>query len=408
MRRLLIRSALWLAFALPGIAGAQSAAAPVATLAPPAAPASAASLSADAVPADAAAANRNPAALSGPPAGFVAPALPSPQDSNAQRAKSQPLNNAPFWRGVRESGVTEGITNLPGAEKGVLIQPFVQYPGSRHTNAGEAWRQVRNEWIIPYGGSLLVITLLALALFYFTRGPIGGHERHSGRLIERFTYVERAAHWANAIAFSVLAISGLVMAFGKFVLLPVTGHSLFGWLTYALKTGHNFAGPLFAVSLAIVFITFVRDNFPSRGDLNWLLRGGGLFGGGEPPSGRFNAGEKIVFWGGVFALGIVVVGSGFVLDKLLPGLAYLRPDMQLAHMIHATAAVFMMCLFLGHIYLGTIGMKGAYRAMKTGYVDEGWAEEHHSLWADDVKAGRVPAQRSQRRPPPVLPATVRH
>ncbi|CAN5890007.1 formate dehydrogenase subunit gamma [soil metagenome] len=400
MRRLLIRSALCLALVVPAVAGAQSTAAESAPT-----PASSALPAADAVPADAAA-GRNPAALSGPPAGFAAPAMPSPQDSNAQRAKSQPLNNAPFWRGVRESGVDAGITNLPGIEKGVLIQPFVQYPGSRRTNAGEAWRQVRNEWIIPYGGSLVVITLLALALFYFTRGPIGGHERRSGRLIERFTYFERAAHWSNAIAFCVLAISGLVMAFGKFVLLPLTGHSLFGWLTYALKTGHNFAGPLFAVSLVIVFATFVRDNFPSRGDLNWLLRGGGLFGGGEPPSGRFNAGEKIVFWGGVFALGIVVVSSGFVLDKLLPGLEYLRNDMQLAHMIHATAAVFMMCLFLGHIYLGTIGMKGAYSAMKTGYVDEGWAEEHHSLWADDVKAGRVPAQRSQRRPPPVLPAAA--
>ncbi len=415
MRRLLIRSAaaaaslaVMLAATLPGTATAQSAAAPAASSsqAADAADAGTTANPAGTTAAANAASASNAAALSGPPAGFVAPVMPLPEDSNAQRAKSQPLNNAPFWRGVRESGVNAGISNLPGAEKGVLIQPFVQYPGSRHTNAGEAWRQVRNEWIIPYGGSLVVITLLALALFYFTRGPIGGHERHSGRLIERFTYFERAAHWANAIAFSVLAISGLVMAFGKFVLLPLTGHSLFGWLTYALKTGHNFAGPLFAVSLVIVFITFVRDNIPSRDDLNWLARGGGLFGGGEPPSGRFNAGEKIVFWGGVFALGIVVVGSGFVLDKLLPGLAYLRPDMQLAHMIHATAAVFMMCLFLGHIYLGTIGMKGAYRAMKTGYVDEGWAEEHHSLWADDVKAGRVPAQRSQRRPPPVLPAVA--
>ena len=335
-------------------------------------------------------------AISGPPAGFVAPDLPKPEDTNAARAKSQPGNNAPFWRGVRESGGTnKGISSLPGAEKGVLIQPFVQYPGSRVTNAGEAWRQVRNQWLIPYGGALLVIVLFAIALFYFTRGPLGGHERHTGKRIERFTYFERAAHWSNAIAFSVLAISGLVMAFGKFILMPVIGHTLFGWLTYVLKTAHNFFGPLFAVSLVIVFITFVRDNFPGRGDLQWLKKAGGLFGGAEPASGRFNAGEKMIFWGGVFVLGTIVVGSGLYLDKLFPGFDYLRTDMQVAHMIHDVATVLMMCMFLGHIYIGTLGMKGAYQAMKTGYVDAGWAEEHHKHWHDDIEAGRIPAQRSK-------------
>ncbi|HWH84401.1 MAG TPA: formate dehydrogenase subunit gamma [Burkholderiaceae bacterium] len=340
-------------------------------------------------------------AAAGPPAGFVVGPEPKLDDNNAQRAKSQPGNNAPFWRGVRDSGVTKGISNLPGAEKGVLIQEFVQYPGSRLTNAGEAWRQVRNHWIIPYGGSLVVITLLALALFYFTKGPIGGHVPYNGRKIERFTYFERAAHWSNAIAFCVLAISGLVMAFGKFWLSPLVGSTLFGLLTYALKTAHNFAGPLFAVSLVIVFVTFVRDNVPNPSDWQWLKRGGGLFGGVEPASARFNAGEKIIFWGGVFALGIVVVASGLVLDKLIPGLAYVRSDMQIAHMVHAVATVLMMALFLGHIYLGTIGMKDAYAAMKTGYVDEGWAAEHHALWYEDIRAGRIPAQRT---PPPATPA----
>src|SRR6185295_12243439 len=203
-----------------------------------------------------------------------------------------------------------GVTNLPGAETGVLIQAMTQYPGSNMTTAGEAWRQVRNRWIIPYGGSLVVIVLLALALYYFAHGTIGGHEENTGRVIQRFTYFERAAHWSNAIAFCVLAISGLVMAFGKFLLLPLIGGALFGWLTYALKTAHNFAGPLFAVSLLIVFLTFLRSNFPHRGDLKWLLKGGGLFGGAEPPSHRFNMGEKLVFWGGVFLLGSIVVASG--------------------------------------------------------------------------------------------------
>ncbi len=337
-----------------------------------------------------------------PPAGFVAPADPKPDDSNAARAKSQPGNNAPFWRAVRESGKQEGTVNLPGIEQGVLIQPFVQYPGSRLTTAGEAWRQVRNQWIIPYGGSLLLIVALALALFYWRKGPLGGHQADTGRVIERFTPFERAAHWSNAIAFSVLAISGLVMAFGKFVLLPVFGGTLFGGLTYALKTAHNFAGPLFAVSLVIVFATFVRDNLPSKGDMVWLLRGGGLLGDQEVPSHRFNAGEKVVFWAGLFTLGLVVVASGLVLDKLVPGMAYSRGDMQVAQMVHGIATVLMMALFAGHIYVGTVGMKGAYQGMRTGYVDEAWAQEHHGLWLDDIKAGKIPAQRTPESAPGAL------
>ncbi len=343
-----------------------------------------------------AAAEAPTASASGAPAGFVAVAEPKPGDTNAQRAKSQPGNNAPFWRAVRESSAEKGISNLPGAETGVLIQSFTPYPGARYATAGQAWREVRNEWLIPYGGALVFITGLAIALFYVTKGPLGGgHERDTGRVIERFTYFERAAHWSNAITFCILAFSGLVMAFGKFALLPVIGHALFGWLTYALKTAHNFAGPVFAVSLAVVFVTFLRDNVPSREDITWVLRGGGLFGGHEVPSKRFNAGEKIVFWGGVFALGSVVVGSGLVLDKLLPGLDYFRGDMQIAQMVHIVATVLMMCMFIGHIYIGTVGMKGAYQGMKTGYVDEAWAREHHELWYNDIRAGKIPAQRTR-------------
>ncbi|HEU5293921.1 MAG TPA: cytochrome b/b6 domain-containing protein, partial [Burkholderiaceae bacterium] len=127
----------------------------------------------------------------------------------------------------------------------------------------------------------------------------------------------------------------------------------------------------------------------------------------EPPSYRFNAGEKLVFWGGVFLLGGLAVASGLVLDKLLPGLDYLRGDMQIAHMIHSTAAVLMMVVFVLHIYIGTIGMRGAYRAMRTGYVDDSWAKEHHSLWHADIQAGKIPARRSSKRSPPMQPSEER-
>lgn len=317
------------------------------------------------------------------------------KQSNGERNKVQPGNNAPMWRQVG-SGV-EGYSSLPKStmpEAGVLIQPFVQYPGSRLTNAGEAWRQVRNYWIIPYGGALVLIVLGAIALFYWRVGTIKLHGKPTGYKIERFTPFERSAHWANAIAFSILLISGLVMAFGKFFLLPIIGTTLFGWLTYLLKNAHNFAGPLFAISLLIVIITFVRDNFPAKGDLNWLLKGGGMLSEHEIKSGRFNAGEKLMFWGGVFVLGLIVVASGLVMDKLVPGLPYDRYTMQVTHMVHAVSTMLMVVLFMGHIYLGTLGTAGTYNGMKTGYVDETWAKEHHELWYNDIQSGKIPAQRS--------------
>ncbi len=326
--------------------------------------------------------------------------------TNGERARVQPGNNAPMWRAVG-GGVT-GYSSLPKSEApeaGNLIQPMVQYPGSRFTSAGEAWRQVRNHWLLPYGAALLGIVVLALGIFFFVKGPLGHREPEGvARPIERFTPFERAAHWINATAFVLLAVSGLTMAFGKYFLLPVLGLHLSGWLTYALKTVHNFVGPLFAVSLLVIILTFVKDNIANWSDFNWLIKLGGMFSNEQVPSHRFNAGEKGIFWWAVTFPGIVVVGSGLVLDHLIPGMQYLRGDMQIAHMIHLAAGLIMMALILGHIYMGTVGMHGAFNAMKTGYVSEQWANEHHQLWYQDIVAGKIPAQRSN---PPAEPQPPR-
>ena len=320
---------------------------------------------------------------------------PQPTDTNAQRARSQPLNNAPFWRGVHDSGRVPGtVNNLDQGERGVLVQPITMYPGTRATTAGEAWRQMRNWWIVPIGGVIILFVVAAVFGYYFWKGPIGGHGRKTGRLIERFTPYERFVHWSTAITFTILAISGVVIAFGKFLLLPIIGGQLFGWLTWALKTLHNFVGPLFAISAVLLFICYLPGNLPSRDDVRWLMRVGGMLGGEHPPSGRFNAGEKIVFWGGLLFLGAFVIASGFVLDMIVPGLELTRGQMQVAHIFHAVASAFMIAMFIGHAYMGTIGVAGSYHAMRTGFVDEGWAEEHHPLWHDDIVAGKVPAQRS--------------
>ena len=323
------------------------------------------------------------------------------KQTNGERAKVQPGNNAPIWRQVG-GGVT-GFSSLPKSEApeaGNLIQPFVQYPGSRFTNAGEAWRQVRNNWLIPYGGALLLIVLGAIGLFYWRVGTIKLHGKPTGRKIERFTPFERSAHWANAIAFSILAISGLVMAFGQFLLLPIIGAHAVRLADLCAQERPQLRRP------GVRGVAGDRDRHlhprqpAGQGRPELAAQGRRhVLGDTKSSRGRFNAGEKVVFWGGVFVLGLVVVASGLVLDKLVPGLVYERSTMQIAHMVHSVSNILMLVMFMGHIYLGTLGTEGAIEGMKTGYVDETWAREHHELWYDDVKSGRIPAQRSPQPAP---------
>lgn len=299
-------------------------------------------------------------------------------DSQAKRQVDQPLNNAPVWRDVRSG--EPAVTSVKGRETNVLVQP-----------QGETWRQLHNGPLVFYGGALILVVACALGAFYSWKGQIKLHEKPTGKLIERFNDMERLTHWTVAISFVILAVSGLVMLFGKYFLLPLIGYSLFGYFGILCKTLHNFVGPIFIISLVPMVYVFIRDNLPKLYDLKWLAKGGGLASGEHVPSGRFNAGEKIWFWGGVLLLGILVSLSGLVLD--FPNFDQTRSMMQDANIIHATVAVLFMSAALGHIYLGTIGMEGAYESMRHGHVDETWAREHHEYWYDDVKAGKAP-QRS--------------
>ncbi|MGH8726207.1 MAG: formate dehydrogenase subunit gamma, partial [Burkholderiales bacterium] len=237
---------------------------------------------------------------------------------------------------------------------------------------------------------LVVAVVLAIAALYFTKGPVKVHDRPSGRQIHRFRPIEQVAHWCMAISFVVLGISGLVMLFGKHVLLPVIGYTLFSWLSALAKNLHNFVGPFFIVATVIFVVLFIRDNFPRAYDFKWFAKAWGYVTGREHvPSGRFNAGEKVWFWGGVVVLSVVVSWSGLIL--LFPNFDQTRAVMQEAWIWHAVAALLFIALSLGHIYLGTLGVEGAYQAMRTGYVDEAWAKEHHEIWYNEVKAGGAAA-----------------
>ena len=310
------------------------------------------------------------------------------EQNQAERSATQPGNLAPVYRAIKEGGTH--YSSLPALESGVLIQPKAQFIGqAKATTAGEAWRQFRNGPLTKIGGWLLIGVPFVLLAFYLLKGRIRLKERLTGRLIERFTSVERLAHWSMAISFVTLAISGLIMLFGKYVLLPVFGHTLFGWLAFLLKNVHNFVGPVFTLSILVFFAMQVKDNLPQGSDIQWLAKGGGIIGKSHASAGRFNAGEKIWFWGGMVVLGLLVSASGLVLDMLAPGIVYTRANLQLANAIHIVVAVLIAGATMAHIYIGTIGMEGAYAAMRTGYVDDAWAKEHHDLWYQDMVSGKV-------------------
>ena len=318
-----------------------------------------------------------------------APAAQDPVKEQQQRRIDQPGNNAPVWRDVKSG--QPNYTSIPGRETGVLIQPQARFPGQdAMSTAGEAWRKFRNGPIMFYGGWLVVLVCAVIAAIYFTQGPIKLHDKPSGRLIERFTLVERWAHWVMGISFVVLGITGLIILFGKHVLLPVIGYTLFAWLTSLSKNLHNFVAPLFIVSLLIFIVIYIRDNLPEKGDAAWLANGWKMFAGEHLPSGRFNAGEKVWFWVGVVVLCLIVSLSGLVL--LFPNFDQLRITMQQASVVHAIAALLVIGLGLGHIYMGTIGVEGAYGNMRDGVTDETWAKEHHENWYNDVKSGKTAAK----------------
>ena len=298
----------------------------------------------------------------------------------AERQDTQPLNNAPFWRDVRGGDNPYQTTQVRGIETNILVQ-----------TEGEIWRQIRNGPVTIYGGWLLVVIAAIIGLFHWIRGPIKLHEKPTGGKIKRFTDWERSVHWATAISFVILAVSGVIILFGKYVVLPMFGYTVFSWLAILSKNLHNFVGPLFLFCVLVMFVTFVKDNLWKSYDFKWFKNAGGMLGGEHIPSGKFNAGEKAWFWIGVLLLSIVVGATGLVMD--FPNFGQGRGTMQLVNVVHAVAAVIYVAVALGHIYMGTVGVEGAYDSMRIrggdGSVDEAWAKEHHEYWYNEQKSGRA-------------------
>ncbi len=309
-------------------------------------------------------------------------------------------SDADLWRALRngEAGQVAG----PHPQAGVMIQ-----------SEGDLWRAMRNGPLSTFGVYALIGIIGVLALFFLLRGRIRIDGGPSDQRIQRFDAVERAIHWLTATTFVILAITGLNLLYGRYLLIPLLGPEIFAQLTVAGKYAHNYLAFGFMIGLALMVVLWLVHNLPNRHDLIWLLKGGGMFMKGvHPPAKKFNAGQKILFW-------LVALGG---LSLSLSGIALMFPfqftmfaetfatingwfgtslptalspiqEQQYAQLWHGLVGLFMTAVIIGHIYIGSIGMEGAFDAMGSGDVDLNWAREHHSLWVEDLeRKGHVAAQ----------------
>jgi formate dehydrogenase subunit gamma len=260
----------------------------------------------------------------------------------------------------------EGLIAQPSERARVLMQP-----------AGREWNHF-HEITLRWLGTIVILGMIvALATAYLIMGRLRISKGRSGRKVARFNGFERFSHWLTAVSFVILSLTGLNITFGKIVLLPTIGPEAFSSLSQAAKYVHNYVSASFVIGLALIVALWIRDNIPRKVDVDWVKQGGGFIKSKHAPAGRFNAGEKLVFWF-AFGAGVAVMVSGYLL--MLPFYVEGIAGMQIAQVVHAVIAVPFVAMIIAHIYIGTLGMEGAFEAMANGDVDFNWAKEHHDLW----------------------------
>jgi formate dehydrogenase subunit gamma len=271
----------------------------------------------------------------------------------------------------------QGRVTIPDQRSGVLEQP-----------AGREWRYFHSVTLRWIGGIVILGMLAALVIFYLVRGMVKLEGGRSGRTVVRFNVFERTVHWMTATCFIILAISGLNITFGRPLLIPLIGLEAFSdWSQWA-KYAHNYLSFPFTIGVVLIFLMWIGGNIPNRVDVDWVKRGGGIVGDDHPPAYRFNAGQKLIYWIVVLGGGAVAV-TGYLL--MFPFYTSGIEGMQIAQVVHSVVAVLFVAAMLGHIYIGTVGMEGAFEAMGSGTVDVNWAREHHSLWLEQQRAREAAA-----------------
>jgi formate dehydrogenase subunit gamma len=304
-------------------------------------------------------------------------------------AAQQPSSVNPTAAAVQEQQLLqqlnkiEGRGSIPDVKSYTLEQP-----------AGHEWREFRTVTLKWIGGIAILGILALLTMYYLWHGTMRLEEGRSGRTIQRFNVFERFVHWLTAVTFVILGITGLNITFGRSLLLPWMGAPAFSeWSEWA-KFSHNYVSFAFTVGVVLMFLIWVVRNLPNYNDLVWYKNGGGMFGGKEPPAEKFNGGEKMIFWISMIG-GCAVIVTGFLL--LFPFYGTTVAGMELAQIVHSTVALLYVAAMFVHIYMGTIGVEGAFEAMADGHVDVNWAKERHSLWyEEEMQSGAAPQGQAMR------------
>ncbi len=301
---------------------------------------------------------------------------PSRVNPTADSVKEQQLLDALKPGG--EQAIT-GRASIPDSRAPSIIQP-----------AGRDWRVWRDTTLPRIGAFAMVGMIVLLLGFLAIKGRIKVEAGLSGQQVQRFNSLERFAHWLTATAFIILGLTGLNVTYGRYFLLPVMGAESFTLFAQWAKYFHNYMSFAFALGLVLMFVQWVVFNIPSIRDISWIAQGGGIFGKAHPPAAKFNAGQKLVFWVTIVG-GALMAGTGYAMmfpfyeapGSLAPFSGTIQ-GLQFVTFLHGLFAVLMIAMIFGHIYIGTIGMQGAFWSMGTGRVDTNWARQHHSVWADKV------------------------
>ncbi|RSK31630.1 formate dehydrogenase subunit gamma [Rhodovulum iodosum] len=306
-------------------------------------------------------------------------------------------SDSDVWEALR-FGTADVKVSAGGAPARVVMQ-----------DRGMWWLTFREGRLSNWGFFFWIGLVTFLVIFYLLRGRIMVSGGLSGIKVVRFTAIERFAHWMLAGSLMLLGATGLLLLFGRTWFMPYIGKDIYATIAHYSKLVHNNVSWAFMLGLVLVFLFWVHHNVPRRIDLTWFAQGGGIFGNKHPPARKFNAGQKILFWT-VILLGASVSASGLSLifpfefnlfaptfatlnDLGVPALLGMDPfptqlspqeEMQFAQLWHVIASFGLMALTTAHIYIGTIGMQGAFHAMGSGEVDLNWANDHHKLWVEEM------------------------
>jgi formate dehydrogenase subunit gamma len=202
-------------------------------------------------------------------------------------------------------------------------------------------------------------------------------------MIQRYSDRERMNHWVVALMFVLAGLSGLAFFHPAFFFFT----HLFGGGSWT-RILHPFMGLLMVLSFLGLFVRLWKQNVVTEADREWKKHAGDMLRGNKahmPPVGKYNYGQKVVFWAMALSL-LVLVVTGFMFWRpwFTPYVSI--PVARVAVVLHAVSAVVLIAATIVHVY-AAIWVKGTVRAMTRGTVSEGWAKLNHPLWYKDMTKG---------------------